>query len=60
MSDVMLCIGMPVVIVTGILMAKELFLFDLDLPWDLIFTFHNVCSYICLGAIAAHIVLHGK
>lgn len=58
--DIILCVGMPVVIVTGILIAKELFVINSGLSWRMLFTLHNVMSYVCLGAIALHTVLHGK
>lgn len=59
-SDIILCVGMPIVISTGILIAKELFVIDSGFSWQTLFTLHNVMSYVCLGAIVLHIVLHGK
>lgn len=59
-SDILLMICMPVVIVTGILIARELFVIDSGLPWELIFTIHNVLSYVCLGVMAVHLLLHLK
>lgn len=59
-SDIILSVGMPIVIVTGILIAKELFVIDSGVSWQMLFNLHNVMSYVCLGAIILHIVLHGK
>lgn len=58
--DIILCAAMPIVIVTGILIAKELFMIDSGLSWQTLFTLHNVMSYMCLVVIALHIILHGK
>lgn len=33
-SDIILCVGMPIVIGTGILIAKELFVIDSGLSWQ--------------------------
>ena len=60
MMDIVLLIGMPLVIVSGVLMAKDLFVVDTGLPWELIFNLHNVLSYVCLGAMLLHLVLHAK
>lgn len=59
-SDILLMICMPVVIITGILIARELLVIDSGLPWELIFTIHNVLSYVCLGVMAVHLLLHLK
>lgn len=60
MMDIVLLIGMPIVIATGVLMAKDLFVVDTGLPWELIFNIHNVLSYVCLGAMLIHLLLHAK
>lgn len=60
MMDIVLLIGMPIVIATGVLMAKDLFVIDTGLPWELIFNIHNVLSYVCLGAMLIHLLLHAK
>lgn len=59
-SDIVLTIAMPVVILTGILIAKELFVIDIGLPIMTMFDIHNICSYICLFILALHILLHAK
>lgn len=59
-SDIIVCIGMPIVIVTGILIAKELFFINSGLSRRTIFTLHYVMSYVCLGTLILHVVLHGK
>lgn len=51
---------MPVVILTGIFIAKELFFIDSSISGILLFNIHNVLSYICLGIMILHIVLHAK
>lgn len=60
LSDLLLAVCMPIVIVSGILIAKDLFMIPFDIPWQLIFTVHNVLSYVCLGLMAFHLFLHGK
>lgn len=59
-SDIILTICMPVVIVTGIFIAKELFVIQSDISWDLLFNIHNILSYVCLGITLLHILLHAK
>lgn len=59
-SDIALTLCMPTVIVTGILIAKELFVMQLDIPWMLLFNIHYVLSYVCLGIMILHILLHAK
>lgn len=60
LSDLVLTLCMPVVIVTGALIAKELFLVPAELDWAAITTAHTVLSYVCLGAMGLHLLLHGK
>lgn len=60
LSDLLLAVCMPIVIVSGVLIAKELFVMPFVLPWQPIFTVHNVLSYVCLGLMAFHVLLHGK
>lgn len=59
-SDIVMMICMPIVVLTGILIARELFVIDIGLPWDFIFSLHNALSYVCLGTMALHLVLHAK
>lgn len=59
-SVIILTICMPVVIVTGIFIAKELFVIQSDISWDLLFNIHNILSYVCLGIMLLHILLHAK
>ncbi|MGN0632746.1 MAG: DUF4405 domain-containing protein [Oscillospiraceae bacterium] len=59
-SDILLMICMPVVIVTGILIARELFVIPSDISWELLFDVHNILSYVCLGIMALHLLLHAK
>lgn len=58
--DVLLMIFMPVVIVTGILISKELFVINFGLPWEVLFFVHNSLSYVCLAFMGIHILLHLK
>ena len=44
-SDIILTICMPVVIVTYIFIAKELFVIQSDISWTLLFNIHDVLSY---------------
>lgn len=60
LSDLLLIVCMPIVIITGILIAKELFVMPFMIPWQALFTVHNVLSYVCLGLMALHLLLHGK
>ncbi|MDE7227670.1 MAG: DUF4405 domain-containing protein [Treponemataceae bacterium] len=59
-SDIALTLCMPTVIVTGILIAKELFVMQPNIPWMLLFNIHYVLSYVCLGIMILHILLHAK
>lgn len=60
LSDVLLTLCMPVVLATGVLIAKELFVLPAVLPWSLVFTLHNTLSYVCLAVMAFHLLLHMK
>lgn len=60
LSDLILFIGMPIVILTGVLIAKKLFVLNIELPWQVLFSLHKVSSYICLAAICLHISMHAK
>lgn len=42
----------------GVLIARELFTIDTGLPWMMLFSLHNTLSYVCLGAMALHLLLH--
>lgn len=59
-SDIVLTICMPIVIVTGILIAKELFAIRSGISWMLLFNMHNILAYVCLGVMVLHILLHKK
>lgn len=59
-SDITLSICMPVVIITGIMIAKELFIIQSGISWILLFNIHNILSYICLGTMLVHILFHAK
>lgn len=59
-SDIVLTVCMPIVIITGILIAKELFVIKSDISWKQLFNIHNVLSYVCLGIMVLHILLHTK
>ncbi|MDE7227689.1 MAG: DUF4405 domain-containing protein [Treponemataceae bacterium] len=58
--DIALTICMPTVIITGVLIAKDLFVIQSDIPWRLLCNIHSVLSYVCLGIMALHILLHAK
>lgn len=60
LSDVVLTLCMPVVLATGVLIAKDLFVLPAVLPWSLVFMLHNVLSYVCLAVMACHLLLHMK
>lgn len=57
-SDLILFTGMPLAILTGILIAKELFMLPIGLPWKLIFLVHKYASYGCLTALCLHVLMH--
>lgn len=59
-SDVALTICMPIVIITGMLIAKELFVIQSGISRMRLFDIHNILSYICLGIMILHILLHTK
>lgn len=59
-SDVVLTICMPIVIITGILIAKELFVIRLGISRMRLFDIHKALSYICLSIMILHILLHTK
>ena len=59
-SDLILFTGMPLVILTGILIAKELFVLLIDLPWKLIFLVHKYAAYGCLAALCLHVLMHAR
>lgn len=59
-SDIVMMICMPIVVLTGVFIARELFVIDIGLPWDFIFSLHNTLSYVCLGTMALHLLLHAK
>lgn len=59
-SDLILFNGMPLVIFTGILIAKELFVLRIGLPWKLIFLLHKYASYGCLAALCLHVLMHAR
>ena len=59
-SDMALTVCMPIVIVTGALIARELFSVNSGIPWQLLFDVHNVLSYVCLGIMVLHLLMHAK
>lgn len=59
-SDIVLTISMPIVIITGIFIARELFVIDIGFPIKVLFNIHNLLSYLCLCIIILHILLHAK
>lgn len=59
-SDAVLIVCMPIVILTGVLIARELFAIDSGISWSFVYNIHNILSYVCLGIIALHTLLHAK
>ena len=59
-SYMALTVCMPIVIVTGALIARELFSVNSGIPWQLLFDVHNVLSYVCLGIMVLHRLMHAK
>ncbi len=59
-SDIALVPGMIVAIGSGILISRELLTINLVLPWALITSIHIISSYVCLGILILHLLLHGK
>ena len=59
-SDFALALGMPVAILTGILISRELFHLDRYVygRMPLLYSVHKISSFVCLGALAAHVLLH--
>jgi len=58
--DILLTLGMPVVIVTGILISQVLFDTGIGTAWRTIFVLHKTASYVCLAVLASHIAVHAK
>ena len=60
-SDLILPVGMILVIATGIVISQALFSFALSLDlWMLLFNIHDVASYVCLGILGLHLLLHAR
>ena len=57
MSDIILPFGMAICIVTGMLIAKDLYIGPGDVICD---TIHTTAAYGCLGILAVHTLLHAK
>ncbi|MEG1426330.1 MAG: DUF4405 domain-containing protein, partial [Oscillospiraceae bacterium] len=58
--DSALFVGMTIISVTGILLSNILFPSNLDLNFSLLFDIHNISSYICLGIMGLHTLMHLK
>jgi len=58
--DLLLIVGMPVVIVTGVLISGTLFNTGITAAWALLFEIHKITSYVCLGTLAVHLLLHAR
>lgn len=58
--DIVLMVCMPIVILSGVLIARELFVINSGLPWELIYNIHNILSYVCLAVMALHLLFHAK
>ena len=59
-SDIVLTVCMPIVIITGALIARELFVINSGISWQLLFDTHNILSYVCLGVMVLHLLLHAR
>lgn len=46
--------------ITGALMAKDLFVVNSGISWQLLFDVHNILSYVCLGIMVLHLLMHAK
>ncbi|MGN0462552.1 MAG: DUF4405 domain-containing protein [Ruminococcus sp.] len=60
LSDIALVVCMPVVILTGILIAKELFILPNVTHIHFIGDIHEFFSFVCLALMGVHILFHGK
>lgn len=58
--DILLIIGMVVIVLTGVLISRYVFNFNLGDSILLISSIHNISTYICLGIIILHIGTHIK
>ena len=58
--DSLLFIGMILIIVTGILISNILFVNNLPIEYGLIVDIHDIASYICLGVMGLHVLMHLK
>lgn len=59
-SDLLLPVGMAIVIVTGALMAESLFTADTSLDRAALYDIHNITSYVNLGLLGVHLLLHAR
>ncbi len=58
--DVLLLASVFVVILTGVLIARELFALPFNMPIGVLFSVHNIASYFSFALIILHILLHLK
>ncbi len=58
-TDLLMLLGMSFIIITGIMISISLFDFHPD-NFSFILTLHTISSYICMGVLAIHILLHLK
>lgn len=58
--DLLLLICMPVVMVTGILISTVLFTMNAGTSSIALYLIHNAASYVGLGVLGAHMLLHAK
>ncbi len=59
-SDIFLPFGMFAAIITGILISRVLFSFDIEPVWMTVYLVHKASSYICLVILLGHVLLHAK
>jgi uncharacterized membrane protein YgcG len=57
--DVLLIVGMPVLIVTGVLISS-ISPIDLGAASFLVLSVHNISAYACLAAMLSHLAVHAK
>lgn len=56
--DVLLMVGIPLSILSGVLIAREAFYLNLGLLEEALIPVHHLISYACFGVLAAHMLMH--
>ena len=58
--NILLILGMPIVIVTGLMISKVILFTGISSAWMTIFNIHFITSYVCLALLGFHLAVHAK